>query len=282
MAAQTASQKRTAQAGTPSPATHKTRWLDVKAATALFQGSMVMEDYSIGFASKPTSTLCGHQRIVGVCMGGASKGSTAVETDDADNTTGAAADKRVYVEQGIFAMINDTTTACAASHVGRPVYAVDDQTVSPDSSQSNRAIAGILVGFSQQGLPLVSIGPDSPHATRIVQYLANANLSALQNTIVKLASAAGLGKVDAQTNATSKPLGILLNAPTANQIAIVAVEGPAPLISSVGYTCAAQVMSNAAGNGIDGTTTLYAVGLALETAGAAATKMVHVHPEYIK
>lgn len=99
---------------------------------------------------------------------------------------------------------------------------------------------------------------------------ANADLSAKQFYFVKLATG---GKVDVCSAATDKPYGVLQNAPTAGQTAVVCVIGCTKVNSD-----AALSVGNLIGTSGDGQadaktpgtdTTEYVVGQVIEASGAA-------------
>jgi len=62
--------------------------------------------------------------------------------DRVDNATGAAGAVSVTVERGTFRYANDGTVTHA--HIGASAYAVDDQTVAPDSGTNTRSAVGII------------------------------------------------------------------------------------------------------------------------------------------
>lgn len=277
---------RDAVEGNPSHALTQFLLLPVAASSSIFHGALVMLDLAVGGVKTcPTGaagTFNGHNPIVGICRGQVPKGGYAKTSDDVDNSSGALGDKLCLVETGVFPMANDGTTALAAAHIGAPCFAVDDATVSADPLDYNRPQAGIFLGLDlTTARPLVRIGLD-PGPTRMHRLLANADLTLLQNTVVKIASAAGVGKFDSQATDTGIVSGILLNAPNTGQVAIVATHGPAPAkAGAAGFVCGTEVMTSAGGVLIAATTGKVVVGMALETATNGQIRGIFVQPRQV-
>jgi len=255
----------------------------VAASQTLYQGAMLILDADAGTAKEAPATLSGHLRVVGVCRGALAKGTrSGVTASNADNASGSAGDINVLIERGIFSFVNDTAGAglgtLAAADVGCDCYAIDDATVSLDSNRGNRALAGTFLGLDDNSRAIVEVGMGGRFGKVTVrQFVANADLSALQHTIVKLADDTGAAEVASATAITDEVVGILINTPTAGQIALVVTEGPAPCVTAAGGTTAgARVTSTTAGAALTCTTADSHVGSALETGTSGQTKMVYV------
>jgi hypothetical protein len=256
----------------------------VAASQLLYKGAMLILDADAGTAKEAPTTLSGHLRVVGVCAGALAKGTrSGVTASNADNSSGAAGDINVLIERGIFSFVNDTAGAgagtLAAADIGIPVYAIDDATVSADSNRGNRAFAGIFLGLDDNSRAIVEVGMGgrfNPFVT-VRSLVANADLSSLQHTIVKLADDGGAAEVASATAITDESIGILVNTPTAGQVAFVVTEGPAPcVVSASGVTAGTRVTSTTGGASISCTTADSHVGSALETGTSAQVKMVYV------
>lgn len=278
--------QRDAIQGNPSHAFTQFLTLPVAASSKIFHGALVMLDLAVGGVKTcPTGaagTFNGHQPIVGVCRGGIPKGGNAKTSDDADNSSGALGDVLALVETGIFTFANDGTTALAAAHIGAPCFCVDDATVSADPLDYNRPQAGIFLGLDlTTARPIVRVGVD-PGPSRMHRLLANADLSALKNTTVKIASASGVGKFDSQATDTGLVSGILVNAPAAGAVAVVVTHGPAPAIAgAAGFVCGTELMVTTGGALIAATAAKVVVGMALETATNGQTRGVFVQPRQL-
>lgn len=72
-------------------------------------------------------------------------------TDRADNTGGAAGDKKVLAERGIYHLANDDTDPVDRTHINTVVFATAPDTV----ASTGTCRAGVLLGFSAGGLPIV-------------------------------------------------------------------------------------------------------------------------------
>lgn len=134
-----------------------------------------------------------------------------------NTTTGHAADRyKVPVRQGTFRMLNDGGNAVTAAHVGRPCYAVDDQTVSSSSNNGARPIAGIVAAVDTAGVH-VTIG--GHHDSEIRQDLAStanakgASLIGIEDALALLAA----GNVEAALAELAKYVPINLADPGTGQ-----------------------------------------------------------------
>lgn len=95
-----------------------------------------------------------------VCLdadGNATPGATATTLKGAgraeetiDNASGAAGAVSVTVKHGIFRWDNDGTVTRA--HITGSAYAVDDQTIAPDSGTSTRSAIGIIEDIDDAGV----------------------------------------------------------------------------------------------------------------------------------
>lgn len=253
----------------------------VAASAVLFSGAIVLRD-ALGRAKEPTGTGEGMLSTLGVVRGGIVKGGNSVTSTDADNTGGAAGDISCLVEQGIFTFANDTTIPLTASDAGLPCYVKDDATVSADSDKGNRAIAGLFLGLDSESRAVVAVGEAA--RPQILSFIANADLSSLQNTIVKLANASGAAKVASSTASTdANILGVLLNAPTSGAVARVVVSGPALILAgSAGWTAGDAIAPTTGGAGVTATAAQYSVGFGLETTTSGQSKMAYVRPGIVK
>jgi hypothetical protein len=251
----------------------------VIASEICYYGGMGLLDG--GYVKAATGTAEGHLRAVGRFVGTPPTGGQDSPETDVDNSDGSSGDKEVLVETGIFSMVNDTgDNALADADFGTVCYLKDDQTVSKSSNNHNYAVAGLFLGLDpDNSRPWVAIGLSDGQLPRIMVLPANADLSALQYTIVKLANDTGVAEVASATAGTDVVVGVLVNAPTAGKPARVVTHGPAPLKAVAGgYTAGAQLAAGAAGAADAAAAAEYFVGHALETAGASATKMCWVQP----
>jgi len=104
------------------------------AGVKIFAGSIVVLDASGN--AKPAVTATGL-----VARGRAE--------EQVDNSAGAAGDKSVRVEAGIFGVKSDGTLTRA--HIGKTVYLVDDQTVAATDGTGARSAAGTLKDLEGSG-----------------------------------------------------------------------------------------------------------------------------------
>ena len=250
----------------------------VGASQTLYMGALVCLDPDTGDAIEATGSLQGHLRCIGVACGEIVKGTTSPVVDN-DAIASSAGDVNVLVGSGLYTFVNDTSTnALSAADVGTLCYAKDDATVSIDSDKGNRPVAGIFRGLHDDGRCIVEVGGFGRFSGRVERYLANADLTLLQHTIVKLADSSGAAKVASATAITDLVVGILLNTPNSGEVAIVAVDGVAPcVVAAGGITAAARVTSTTGGAALDCTAADSHVGTALQTGTSGQTKMVKIH-----
>lgn len=152
----------------------------VLAATNIFAGTMVaVNTDGNALPADDDATL----KIVGVA------------TIRADNTLGATGDIKITVERGAFALAV-SGTAPTAKDVNAPVYAVDESTVSLDSSTGTRPYAG-YVDQIVDGTPYFMIGLDLPTSASVATPSAAglqsaANAGALHAPVADLTALKGI------------------------------------------------------------------------------------------
>lgn len=117
----------------------------VDGGSHIFQGALVGLN-ALGFLV-PASAIA-TIRIIGRAL------------ENVDNTTGADGDVRCEVESGTFRWDNSTSgDAITLLHVGRTVFAVDDETVAlTEGGSGNRPAAGVVVDVDSEGVWVAS-GP---------------------------------------------------------------------------------------------------------------------------
>ena len=113
---------------------------------------------------------------------------------------------------------------------------------------------------------------------------AEVDLSACQYKVVTRGTAAGQCK---KCGTTDRPLGILQNAPTIGEAAIVRLAGFSPVVADGAFTYNDILAVTDANGEVDtaaamtgGASTSWAVGFAAEAAGAAASLaecQIHIH-----
>lgn len=91
--------------------------------------------------------------------GFATGGSTAADLTAAgralehvDNTGGADGDQQVRVDRGLFRWGNHDTDTVNRTHIGKPCYVVDDQTVAATDGAGTRSKAGIVRDVDSAGV----------------------------------------------------------------------------------------------------------------------------------
>lgn len=232
----------------------------VAASTKVYQGALVginASGHAVAGTSVATSRVIGRARAL------------------ADNSSGLAAAISVEVEFGVFRFDNSATTgAVTAADVGRPCFAVDDATVSRDSSNGARNVAGAVVDVDSSGV-WVWLGLAQLPTVIEQTFTAASDLSSSGNVAVKVDSA---GKVDL-AGAGEMAIGILQNAPVADAMAIVRVAGISAMkADGTGVTRGNRVSSAASGLGRASTSA--ATGLAAtktDDAGAALDPLIGAH-----
>jgi hypothetical protein len=127
---------------------------------------------------------------------------------DVDNTGGAAGALTAPVDVGSFWLDNDTTSPCRRQDIDGLCYIIDDHTVSRDTLNSTRSIAGIIRDVGTLGV-LVQIGApfDTVLASEVsARQAITSNLASTANA--KGASLVGIenspvGKITATTVQTA-------------------------------------------------------------------------------
>jgi hypothetical protein len=212
--------------------------------------------------------------------------------EEVDNSAGAAGQKTCRVKRGVFGWTNSAASlAISNSHVGRPCYAVDNQTVALRNPTGEYPYAGRVYDVDDDGLVYVETGatpPDDPSSDDLF-LLAGADLSANgQNRFVALNSA---GAVVLASTAGMPAVGVLLNAPTSGAVAIVRRRGRArvlceeaasagTLVAVAGTTGRAKAAVVASANTSTGAITAsFVLGTLLEeSTGAGDLAVIDVHP----
>ena len=260
----------------------------VAASTTIYMGAMVVLNY-LGQAIPAASSLQGHMRVVGVATGRLQPGANG-PVDANDATAASAGDYDVQVETGVFLFANGAvatggaaTDTIVSADIGSNAYAIDDNTVSRDSLDGNRPCVGEIKAITDDGLIAVEI-KGGRWFSRVEQFKADADLSSLRNTQVKLANSSGAARVAAATADTDQTIGIVINAPdAAGKVALVVISGPAPLLVGAGGITAGENASSTAGGAavVAGAADNF-VGKALETGTSGQTKMCLVQPGLVK
>ena len=106
------------------------------ASVIVYQGSLVVLENGNATPGKTATGLKGLGR--------------ARET--VDNSAGAAGDKSVEVEKGVFLFANDGTDTCTAADIGGQAYAVDDQTVANTDGTATRSAIGEIFDVDSSGV----------------------------------------------------------------------------------------------------------------------------------
>jgi hypothetical protein len=153
--------------------------------------------------------------------------------EEVDNTGGSPGDLTCKVKRGIFGWTNSAgTQAIGDLHVGRTVYAVDNQTVALRNPTGVYPVAGRVYDVDADGKVFVEHGvqPDQHLGVTDLFLLAGADLSTTgQNRFVALDSS---GDVVLAATAGMVALGVLLNAPASGAVAIVRRRGPVRVLFS--------------------------------------------------
>lgn len=267
---------------------HRYNYYSIAASTTLYQGAMVVLNY-LGQVIPAASSVQGHCRVVGIMSGRVTALSNG-PVDSNDAVAVSAGDYYAEIETGRFAFENGTasnggaaTDTIVAADIGSNAYAMDDATVSRDSLDGNRPCVGRIVTIQDDGKIVCEITGERWFST-VHQLKANADLSALRNTIVKFADSSGAARVAGATADTDQMFGVLINAPdAANKVALVVTAGPAPLVVGAGgITAGENASSTAAGAAIVAGVADNYVGRMMETGTSAQTKMVLVQPGIAK
>jgi len=132
----------------------------VAASTTIYKGALVCVN-NTGYAVAGAKTA--GYKVVGVA------------DEQVDNSAGSDGDLSVRVRKGVFAFKNDTD-AVAQSHIGRPCFVVDDQTVA-DEAEGSSVVAGLVEAIDANDEIWVSIIDEAMAA------LAVANCNAAVETV---------------------------------------------------------------------------------------------------
>jgi len=110
----------------------------IAASQKIFAGAMVMRNSS-GYAVKG-ATATG---LVGIGRA----------DEQVDNSAGAAGDKSVNVRPGVHRYANSASgDLITIADIGKPCYAVDDQTVAKTNGTNTRSIAGFIFDVDDVGV----------------------------------------------------------------------------------------------------------------------------------
>lgn len=110
----------------------------VVASTLIYAGAIVMRNSS-GYLTKGavSTTLIGVGRA----------------EERVDNSAGAAGDKKITVRPGVYRYGNSASgDLITISEIGKPCFAVDDQTVAKTSGGGTRSIAGFIFDVDSIGV----------------------------------------------------------------------------------------------------------------------------------
>jgi hypothetical protein len=107
-------------------------------ASKIFAGAIVMRN-ATGFATKGAvaTTLVGVGRA----------------EEQVDNSSGSAGDKRINVRPGVYRYANSAAgDLITIADIGKPAYAIDDQTVAKTDGTATRSIAGFVFDVDAIGV----------------------------------------------------------------------------------------------------------------------------------
>jgi len=213
-----------------------------------------------------------------------------------DNSAGASGAKTCKVKRGVFGWQNSATTqALSDLHVGRPCYAVDNQTVALRNPTGDYPYAGRVYDVDADGLVYVEMGVDPPEAPGAddVFLLAGGDLSSTgQYRFVSLDSS---GAVVLAATAGMVAFGVLQNAPASGAVAIVRRRGRslcyseaaiaegvlvAVAVTTGRYKTAVNTTCDASGSsGTAALTGSFVMGQTMEESGGAGeARLIDVHP----
>ncbi len=213
-----------------------------------------------------------------------------------DNSAGAAGAKTCKVKRGIFGWQNGTSTqAISDLHVGRPCYALDNQTVVLRNPTGDYPYAGRIYDVDSDGLVYVEQGgtsPDMPNCHDML-LLAGGDLSATGK--YRFVSLDSSGDVVLAATAGMVGAGVLQNAPASGAVAIVRRRGPslcyseaaiaegvlvAVAVTTGRYKTAVNATCDASGASATAALTgSFIMGQTLEESSAAGElRLIDVHP----
>lgn len=266
-----------ARAVSPDPVARKLT-VPVAAATTIYQGAMVAVQVSgSGYATNVVATP--DYRVLGVAAASVTNTSAA--------GYGTAGDLKVDVLRGVFPFANSSSTdAITIADVGRPCYAVDNNTVARTSNFGLRPTAGIVTSI-ESGLVYVEIGAKQVYEDGTIDLLAaaGADLSTTgQYLFVKLNGSNALVLAD---TAGEHAAGVLINAPASGAIGIVRMHGisyvyaagtiaDGSVVATAATTARAKavVAGTVSGSNVVGS---YAMGMTLSDGTAAALMRMFVN-----
>lgn len=262
------------------PLAQKLNPMPVAASTHIYEGTMValsLSGYLVPASADPTL------RVIGVAQG------------EADNSTGSAGAITCKVSVGIYGFDNSaSTSAVSDTHVGRFVFAADDQTVSLLNAIGSFPVAGRVVDVDGS-VVYVEVGahPDQQLGALDLFVVAAEDLSTTgQKRFVALNSS---GLVVLAATAGMIALGVLLNAPASGAVAIVRRRGPARVtfsasvnpnlmvaVTATSGKAKAAVTTKCDASGASATAALtgsFCMGMTLEAAtGDNDDALIDVHP----
>lgn len=197
--------------------------LPVAEDTEIHQGTLVAVPYSgadAGYAI-PAAASAVRQKIVGVA------------SDKADNTGGAAGDVDVVVDIGAFEFINSAgVDEIDATMVGEPCFAADDQTVArTPGTGGTRPYAGRILGLEGSKV-IVAVGGPQPDAFGNVDLVMIADEDLSTTGINRFVKVTAANQVSLQNANGGDSVGVLMNDPADTEVAIVRVQGVAPVLAS--------------------------------------------------
>lgn len=261
------------------PLAQKLNPMPVAASTHIYEGTMValnLSGYLVPASADPAL------RVIGVAA------------QEADNSSGSAGAITCRVSRGIFGMANSSSTSAVSdTHVGRFVFAADDQTVSLLNAIGTFPVAGRVVDVDGS-VVYVEIGahPDQQLGAMDVFVVTAADLSAKQYLFVALDSS---GLLVLASTAGMIALGVLLNAPASGAVGIVRRRGPCRVIFSAAVAtntlvavtatsgkAKSAVTTKCDASGSSATAALtgsFCMGMTLEAStGDADAALIDVHP----
>lgn len=218
-----------------------------------------------------------------------------VSREEVDNSAGAAGDKKVLVEEGVFPFNNSSgADAITALDIGKPCFVVDNITVARTwGTASARPVAGKIHDVLDDGTVEVQVGllSDDPTVVDILM-LAHADY----NTSSKQYYFVGYnGKAILASGEGENCRGVLQNAPLADACAIVRVQGRSWVIASGSISANADIASDAngkskaavagrtntsdAGAAVDALLGSFVMGFALEDGTAGNPHLCYIQPK---
>lgn len=112
------------------------RLFAMKAGAVIYAGALVAHDNGLAVPGRVAAGLVGIGRAM----------------ESLNNTGGADGAERVAVEAGCFCYGNSASDTVTAASIGKPVYIVDDETVSATHATNTRSIAGICFDVDDSGV----------------------------------------------------------------------------------------------------------------------------------